>query len=221
MRKAVIKHSKVLSFIVVALALSPFIPSNAQAHPVSYQGAFAVMTWNQPFLSDYWITYSFRNDMAIAARAMRMNMDEGESVAYLPQFDYLLKRWNEHDSQGNVYVYAGFGGIRFDNRNGTAGLAGIEADWESRKYFVLGRFEAMHPTVGPNYHKAELRLGIAPYEAEFEEVASWFMVQAQYHPDLNTNYAITPLARFFYKNVLWETGVSLKGDWMLNLMFHF
>jgi hypothetical protein len=98
---------------------------------------------------------------------------------------------------------------------------GVEADAESRSLFILGKVESMLPARAPDFHHVELRVGAAPYEAEFEELASWLMIQAQYHPALGRDYAVTPLARFFYKNVLWETGVSLDGDWMLNFMFHF
>jgi hypothetical protein len=200
-----------------------FAAENVHAHPVAYQGAFALMTWNQPFLSDFWAAYSFRPDMAVAARVMRMNMDQGgESISYLGQFDYLVKRWNKDHFQANIYTYAGFGGVHFQNQNGVTGLVGIEADVESRRLFILGRYEGMASTLGaPFFHKGELRLGIAPYEAEIDELASWFMIQFQVHPSLSRPYAITPMVRFFYKSVLWETGISLQGDWMLNLMFHF
>lgn len=210
---------KSLVFILAGLGLSF---QTAFAHPVAYKGAFALMTWNQPFLSDYWAVYSFRPDMAIAGRAMRMTMDQGgDFVLYMPQFDVLVKRWNGDNHQANIYAYGGFGGAKFQEKNGTAGLVGVEADAESRKLFALAKYEEMRPSIGPNFHHAEVRLGIAPYEAEYSEVASWLMVEAQYHPTLIKKYAITPLARFFYKSVLWETGVSLQGDWMLNLMFHF
>lgn len=35
------------------------------------------------------------------------------------------------------------------------------------------------------------------------------------------NWKITPLLRFFYKNVLWEIGSSLKSDFYLTLMIHY
>jgi hypothetical protein len=206
--------------LILALAGVPF--QAAFAHPVAYQGAVGVMTWNQAFLSDYWVTYSFRSDMAVAARAMRMTMNTGgDLVVYMPQFDYLAKRWNERDYQANIYIYGGYGGVSYQGQNGTAGLGGIEADAESRKYFIMAKYEAMLPTLGQNFQHVEGRVGIAPYEAEYNEVASWLMVAAQYHPVLSRTYAITPLARFFYKSVLWEAGVSLQGDWMANFMFHF
>lgn len=208
-----------LSALLLIVQLAAIAP--ARAHPVSFQGATSVMTWNQPDLSDTWVTYSARPYLALAGRYMRMVMPEGESRVYLPQVDVLLKRWNAKEYQANIYAYGGFGGARFQSRDGTAAIAGFELDAESRKYFVMGKAEAMRGSIGPDFDQFQLRLGIAPYEAEFEELASWLMVQAQYNPALTTKYAITPLARFFYKSVLWETGVSLDGDWMLNVMFHF
>ncbi len=241
---------KAIIFIIVSNIL--FI-QNTNAHPVVYKGAYAFMSYNQPFLSDNWLNYSLRPDMAVVVRGMRMELSryngskgrnggDGSSASlnvYMPQFDYLVNRWYGEDYQANVYVWGGFGGATLHGksprsgshwhrntespkrRNGTAGLVGFEADAESRKYFGLVRYEIIPNSVHKTMHQVELRLGIAPYEAEYCEIASWFMISGRYNPDLKRNYSITPLARFFYKSVLWETGVSLKGDWMLNLMFHF
>jgi hypothetical protein len=140
---------------------------------------------------------------------------------YAPQFDYLVKRWNESDSQANIYAYGAFGAVNFQDQTGSSGLAGAEADAESRKYFASAKYEKMWANLGPDFFDVEARLGIAPYEAEFNEIASWFMIQYQWHPRLTRQYAITPLVRLFYKSVLFETGVSTDGDWMLNFMFHF
>jgi hypothetical protein len=195
--------------------------STSFAHPVAYKGATGVMTWNQPFMSDHWITYSFRPDMAIAGRFMRMEMNDGELRYSGLQLDYLVKRWNGDDHQANIYVYGGGGAVTFEKENGDAYFGGIEADAENRKYFSLIKAECMHPNVGDEFSHIEARLGIAPYEAEYNEVASWFMVQAQWHPTLRKEFVLTPLARIFYKSFLLESGVSLDGDWMMNFMFHF
>jgi hypothetical protein len=213
-----VTKKRAISTLACALGLTGGV---AYAHPVAYQGALGVMTWNQPFLSDYWLTYSFRPDAAIAGRYMRMNMKDGDFRLYMPQFDYLVKRWNEADHQTNIYAYGGFGGAHINAQSGVAGMIGVEADAESRKYFVMAKYEGMVPSVGSVFQHVEGRVGIAPYEAEYNEIASWLMLQVQYHPALVTEYAVTPLVRFFYKSVLWETGVSLNGDWMLNFMFHF
>ncbi|MBC7386165.1 MAG: hypothetical protein H7301_08415 [Cryobacterium sp.] len=206
---------------LLALMLFASVAGNAQAHPVSYQGATALMTWNQPFLADYWIAYSFRSDMAFAARSMRMDMPGGKLWVYMPQYDVLFKRWNNRDSQANIYGYAGFGGVQMNGQRGTAWLTGVEADAESRSLFVMAKAELMDPTIGPNFNHYEFRVGAAPYEAEFNEIASWLMIQIQYHPSLEKKTVVTPLARFFYRSVLFEIGVSTNGDSMTNFMFHF
>jgi len=208
---------------VLAISIYFFLllPKVTFAHPVSYKGAIGFMAWNQPFLSDYWLTYSFLPNAAVAARAMRMQMPQGEYLVYFPQLDFLLKRWNNSDSQANIYAYGGFGGAKFQNQNGHAGQLGIEADAESRRLFILGKWEVMWSNIVETFQHGEFRVGISPYDAEFNEIASWLILQVQYHPTLKPTYAVTPLYRMFYRNVLWEVGVGIKAEWMLNFMFHF
>lgn len=203
------------------LLLAFLLPIHAKAHPVSYKHAIGVMTWNQPFLSDYWLTYSFRPDMAIAGRYMRMDMPDGKFQLYMPQLDWLVKRWNGKEYQANVYAYGGYGGAKMGGRSGSAWLGGVEADAESTKHFIMAKVEYTNPTVGPNFWHYDFRVGIAPYEAEFNEIAAWLMVQYQRHPKLIKHDAVTPLARIFYKSFLFEAGVSLDGEIMTNFMFHF
>lgn len=202
-------------------ALTLFFSSHTFAHPVAYQGATGVMTWNQSFMSDEWLTYSFKPYAAAAGRFMRFDTTAGRVQFFAPQADLLLKRWNASDSQANIYAYGAFGAMNFEGSTAGAGLAGVEADAESRTLFALVKYEKMWSNLGPDFYDYQVRLGAAPYAAEFNEIASWFMIQYQYHPMLTRKYAVTPLARVFYKNFLVEVGSSFEGDWMTNFMFHF
>ena len=203
-------------FILILL-----VKSVASAHPVAYQDAIGVMTWNQPFMSDSWITYSFKPNFALAGRFMRMDMPEGRVNYAGAQLDYLVFRQNGNDHQANLYAYGGAGEVQFQKSRSTGYLVGFEADVESRKYFSLLKAETLRSPNAPDFNHIEGRLGIAPYEAEYSEIATWFMVQAQWHPNLEKKFVVTPLARLFYKSFLFETGVSLDGDFMTNFMFHF
>ena len=206
---------------VLAAGFVTMFSISALAHPVAYQGATGVMTWNQSFMSDSWVTYSFSPNFAAAARFMRMEMPEGRLRYAGAQLDSLLFRKNGDDSQTNLYAYAGAGNVQFQDSYSLGYIAGIEADSESRKYFGLIKVESMRSSLSPDFDHLESRLGIAPYEADYSEVATWFMVQAQWHPSLSKKFVVTPLARLFYKSFLIESGVSLDGDWMMNFMFHF
>lgn len=191
------------------------------AHPVSFKDATAVMTWNQSFMTDNWITYSFHPRMAVAARTMRLEMPEGRMDYYAPQFDFLVKRWNETNSQANIYIYGSYGVANFLNQTDRAFQLGMEVDAESRKHYISVQYDKMWTPIGPDMDIIKARVGIAPYEAEFNEVASWFMIQYQRHPLLLKENVVTPLVRIFYKSFLFEGGVSTDGDWMTNFMFHF
>jgi hypothetical protein len=192
----------------------------AQAHPVSYKGATSVMMWNQPGTNDLMTTYSLTNNFALAGRYIRMNTLDGEMYVYMPQLDFLVKRWNEQTRQSNIYVFGGYGGENFLNESGVAGIGGIEADTESRFNYLSARYETILPSLGQRIHQYQLRAGVAAYPSEFEELATWLIVAFQYQPQLSAGVTVTPLVRFFYKNVLWELGSSLKGEWMFNFMIH-
>lgn len=207
--------------VLLVLVVSTFsLASNA--HPVQFKDATSFMTWNQPFLNESWVTYSFTHRQAVAFRYMRVQTGHDEiQTFYMPQYDLLVKRWNGDDYQANIYAYGAVGVQNRSDKNGTAGMAGVEADWETRKYFLLAKTEYMVSDIDKGMEKYEFRVGIAPYESEYEEVGSWLMLQYQTHSWVQKKQVLTPLARFMYKTVLWELGSSFEGDYMLNLMFHF
>lgn len=179
------------------------------------------MIWNQPFLNDTLLTYSFARQAAIAARFQRMERPQGEMYAMLPQFDVLFHRWNMDDAQANIYGYAGFGASKFLQDMSWAGISGIEADAESRRWYISGKFQTLFFKGNDRVYQSQLRMGVAPYLAQFNELSSWLIVSIQHEPQLTRKWIITPMLRMFYKNVLWEMGSSFKGDWMLNTMVHF
>jgi len=196
--------------------------ASAWAHPVSYQGALSVMTWNQPYLTDYWSTYSFRPNAAVAARYMRMAMKDGsEMKVALPQADVLLYRKNSRTSQANLYAYGGFGGETMEGTGHGAGLLGAEADAESRRYYGAAGFQAVLPGLGPNVYSTTVKVGTAAYLAEFDELGTWLILAYQNNPQLRRRQDVTPLIRLMYRNVLAEAGSSFSGEWMLNFMVHF
>mgnify|MGYP001198543914 CR=1 FL=1 len=179
------------------------------------------MIWNQSFLNDTLITYSFARQAAIAGRFQRMQRPQGEMYTMMPQFDALFYRWNMDDAQANIYGYAGFGGSRFLQDTSWAAISGIEADAESRRLYVSGKFQTFFFKDNDRVYQSQFRIGAAPYLAQFNELSSWLILSVQHEPQLTREWIVTPMLRMFYKNVLWEIGSSFKGDWMINGMVHF
>lgn len=206
-------------FMVLCSLLSA---SAAIAHPVSYKGAFGVMSYNSAAMNEVLLTYSFSHRFALATTYLR----ESKSEFYIPRANFLVNRWNNEDSQGNFYLSAGSGIEKFNSTNYGVRLAEIVADWESRKYYTY--FEHLYMKRGNDQNPlwlqqddnhTKVRLGIAPFLADYEDLNVWFIAQLTKHND--EQIQTTQFLRFYMKNVLWEVGAGFDGSFAFNFMIHF
>lgn len=212
---------KFFSILSCLLGFSLF--NNLYAHPVSYAGSFAVMGQNSKEESELVLNYSFTSRFSTMAHYMRMDTKEGERNFYMAHANVLLKRWNELKSQGNLYFSLGHGVEDIETSYKNTSSLSLEADWESRKYYVSFKESAYlsHSDSSRNIYLTKLRAGIAPYLADFNELNSWFIVELSTSNKSREDFSITPLIRLFYKNVLLELGANHKGDAQFNYMVHF
>ncbi len=210
--------------LTISTILSLFVSiGTAYAHPVAYEGSYSLMAWNSKEMSDWMFTHSFTAKNSLSMRYQRIKTFEGERTFYFPHVNFLLKRWNELESQANVYLSVGHGGEKVNSSFKDTSFLAVEADWESRKYYVSAREEILlaHRNSSQNIYQSRLRAGFAPYLAGFEELNSWFILQFEKSNNSIDEFTVTPLIRLFYKNVLIETGVNQKGDSQFNFMVHF
>lgn len=206
--------------MIILLILAAFHSAEVFAHPVSYQGATSVMSYNKDQENELLVTYSFKSYFAAALEYYKV-----EKVTYtVPRLDFLLKRWNNEDSQGNIYLSGGYGTERsFDEQVGV-GFASAEADWESRKYYTSLQYNRFFRKDTANadrtdFEDTKLRAGVAPYLADFNEINTWLILEAEKMNDKSVQ--LTQYVRLFYKNVLIEVGAGFDGGWAFNYMVHF
>jgi hypothetical protein len=209
--------------VLVGLILSTTGLQKAHAHPVAFSGSYSIMTWNSADMSDWMFTHSFTSNYSLSARHLRLVTKDGERIFYIPQLNFLVKRWNELDSQANIYLSVGHGGEKISNSLKNTSALAIEIDWESRKYYTSFREDVLinHKNSGKNIYQTKLRAGFAPYLAEFNELNTWFILQADKGNKSTEEFGLTPFIRLFYHNVLTEFGVSSKGSAKFNFMVHF
>ncbi len=181
------------------------------------------MSYNTPGMNEILLTYSFSPSMALAATYLR----DSKSEFYVPRADFLLKRWNNEDSQGNIYFSGGAGWEKFNSRTSGVSLAEIVADWESRKYYVymdhiyLRRQNSENPDLAePDYNHTKARIGTAPFLADYQDLNVWLILQGEKHRQ-EPNIEMTQFVRFYMRNVLWEVGARFDGGWAFNYMVHF
>jgi hypothetical protein len=205
------------------IALLPLaLSSAAQGHPVAYKGAWSFMAFNQADMLVWQLLYSFERQFSLGVDFYRDTMEGPERYFLIPRLSWLVKRWNGTDSQANVYVYGGVGAARKGNATQLAAEGAIEADYETRQIYVSGKASVVGAETFKTLAVYQLRAGFAPYLGDFEGLNSWLILQAQYLPNApQDTLRIGPLLRLFYKNVLWETGVTTRGMWNFNFMVHF
>lgn len=183
------------------------------AHPTSYGGALSLMSMNTSHKRMNTIHYSPNHWSSIGVTSV----SNDRADIYYPRVGLLAKRWNGDDYQANIYLTGGYGKANFKDQrlNEDVYNAAIQADWEDREYFIEGKYNRLE---SDNYldDMYSLRVGYAPYIAEYDELNIWFMLQHMNHPrDVNKHMTI-PMVRMFYKNVLWELGASTDGAFMIN-----
>jgi hypothetical protein len=197
------------------LMVSPFL----YAHPVIYKNGIVISSSNMADFSNNNIVYSFTNRFAAGVEHWRFTKGQETDELGLVKLNSLLWRRNGEDFQANFYFHGGLGlaDRQIEKKQTTgAALVGGEADWETRVLFSSFKYyQFQHSAL------TQARLGFSPRTAPFEDLQTWFMVQAMMIRGIRDEVLVTPMLRFFYHNVLWELGSSTRGDWMLNLMVHY
>ena len=194
----------------------------AHAHPVVYKDAFGVMSYNSQEANELMLTYSFTPHVAAAMTYLR----EAKSEFYIPRANFLLQRWNNEGSQGNIYLSGGYGAEKYNSKNYDTALAELIADWESRQYLVAVEEQYFHRSNKDNpllskedFSKSKLRLGFAPFLADYNDLNVWYIAEFSSNNE-NPQIQTTQYFRFYMKNVLWEVGAGFDGSLAFNFMLH-
>ncbi len=161
---------------------------------------------------DIQLNYSLSNRDAIGMSSFYREGKKSTATYGIGQYNYLLKRWNELDSQANVNLSIGIGGRHDSLQNeAVAGYGALEADYETRRVYTQLAAETLQSQSGVYFSRYRGRAGLAPYRAAFDALQSWVVVQVDYMPEMEDSLRVTPMGRFFYNNVALEAGVSLQG----------
>lgn len=209
---------KVLGLIMALSTSSVF------GHPVIYKEGIVASSSNMESYSDNQLMYSWSNRWSSGLNHWRFTKEDKNTEFGFIKLNHLLYRHNGEDSQGNIYVHGGVGVADSEiekRQTNDAYMTGFEADWETRSLYTSLKYYYFTSPKVTDFSMAQARVGFSPYEAGFDKLQSWFMLQAMVMPEVEAEVIITPLLRFFYHNVLWEIGSSTRGEWMLNVMVHY
>lgn len=209
----------------LAMALPALLAAaSAQARPVTFPGGSMSMTEvdGSAVMSQVDHTLSRR----VALGVFALSEEGGDRRATGVIANLLVLRRNTADSQANVYLLGALGPSfvrRADDRGRdtvASAMAGVEADWETRRWFVGGsaRLSAVGGDVQGGWRT---RVGVAPYVANAGALHTWLMLQVGRAPISGRRTEVTPLVRLFKGPVLAEAGVSHRGRGFGTLWFYF
>lgn len=205
---------------MIATAAWLAVASTAQAHPVAYEGARQWISGvsGDAFNLEFYQSYTART--AWGFHSMAFDRAENDGFAAL-QHNWLLKRWNLSDAQANIYAGLGAGAAKREGASAElAGVGFFRADYETRRIYTALEAKGMaSEAFDRGVFSAEA--GFAPYLAEFDELNTWFIIQAKHVTGMDGDVDIIPKLRFFKNNIFVEIGATHRGKPVASVMIHF
>ena len=177
------------------------------------------MQMNDGFENSLMLSYSPTAKDAIGLRTDYMRNDD--VLLNTLTYNRLLKRWNQPESQGNLFLLTGLGAAEGNGNIDPAATLGIEADWETRRIYFSYENRLIGSSAIDDSFSQKFRTGFAPYVADYDAVHTWLMVQIDHRPSHDDEITVTPFIRLFNTEVLGELGISSKKDVMFNVTFQF
>ena len=188
--------------------------SSVSAHPVIFKNGKVFWITQNPSFNDIRLGVSKTNSWLIGGRLLE-DRKSNETFALINN-NYLAKRWNNRNSQANLYLLSSVG---LNTRNSKSmGTIGIHGDWEDRRFMVMQMIEHFS-------HNSALvsntRLAYSPYIVDYSKTSTWLIAhyRIEYNDD-QYSYMFFPVIRLFKKNYLFEIGYN-GDDSFLSFMTHF
>jgi len=210
--------------LVAALALSA--PVLACAKPIAFaEGTTVMLEYGAGTMWEAQIFYAPQYNYSVGGGHVEFDSDitpETVRVTYA-RLNYLVHRWNLESAQANVFVWGGAGGATGNTFSGTelAVNAGGQADYETRRVYASLKTDLQKANAF-SIRVDTLQLGIAPYEHDYHQIATWFVVQARnYTGGIHNGVELAALLRFFKGGAWIEAGVTNGGKLQAMAMFNF
>jgi hypothetical protein len=217
--------SRTGSFGLLALVIA-LCPLASGAKPIAFAHGTTVMAeYGAGTMEELQVFYAPKFSYSVGGGHLVLESAvDGQStdITYA-RLNYLAKRWNREASQANIFVWGGIGNARTSDVPGDALAwnAGIQLDYETRRIYASLKSD-LHESSAFSHRIDTLQLGLAPYEHDYDDVATWFVVQGRrYTGEVfdGTEWAL--LLRLFKGNRWLDVGATTDGKLQAMIMFNF
>ena len=198
----------------------------AAAKPIAFAHGTTVMgEYGAGTMDELQVFYAPRYFYSVGGGHLALQSDiDGRSrdITYA-RFNYLVKRWNREESQANVFAWGGARQcerVRIQRRQFTWN-AGLQMDYETRRVYASLKSD-LYESSAFSHRIDTLQLGIAPYEHEYDGVATWLLVQGRRYTGEISDGTETALLLRIFKGPVWvEAGATTDGKLQAMFMLNF
>jgi hypothetical protein len=201
-------------------------PASGFAKPIAFADGTTVMAeYGAGTMKEFQIFYAPQYNYSVGGGHLRLDADESpksRSITY-GRLNYLLHRWNLASAQANIFVWGGPGSATGNTFRGIefAGNAGAQADYETRRVYASLKTD-WHRASDFSHRIDTLQIGLAPYQHDYNGLATWFVVQARdYTGGVHRGPEWAALLRLFKGGAWVEGGATTQGKIQAMAMFNF
>ena len=196
----------------------------ATAKPIAFSHGTTVMAeYGAGTMKEAQVFYAPKYFLSLGPGYLELESDidhRRREITYA-RVNYLAKRWNMDAAQANAFVWGGVGQAYVSeiNDHEFTGNAGAQFDYETRRVYASLKTD-WYEASDFSHRIDTLQLGLAPYEHDYEKLATWVVVQArQYTGDIHEGTEWALMLRFFKKRVWLEAGATTDGAVRAHAMF--
>jgi hypothetical protein len=206
--------------------LAGFLPGFAAAKPIAFaHGTTVMVEYGAGTMEEAQAFHAPRYDLSAGVGYLALDSQGGElsrDILY-GRINYLFKRWNLENAQGNVFGWGGVGraGTGTDEEDLFTWNAGAQVDYETRRVYASLKTDFFETSVFS--HRIDtLQLGIAPYKHDYSSLATWIVVQGRrYTGGIRSGTEWALMLRLFKRGAWIEAGPTLDGKLQAMLMVNF
>jgi hypothetical protein len=212
--------------ILQASLLTAVVPVAASAKPIAFAGGTTLMAeYGAGSMEELQVFHAPKYFYSFGPGYISIKDEsrrQTHSILYA-RANFLAKRWNLENAQANIFVWGGAGSAHVSHRPGElfTWTTGGQVDYETRRVYSSLKSE-LYDSSAFSHRTDTLQLGVAPYEHDYDKVATWLVVQArQSAGDLSGNTEWALLVRLFTSRAWIEAGANTDGKLQAMLMYNF
>lgn len=201
----------------------------ASAKPIAFSDGWTFMHERDSERIETDLFYAPTHWFSFGPAVFIARADDGASrrEANLVHANFLVKRWNLSEAQGNIFASYGLGKTKTVFKSGrrvsldeTAHHAVIQGDFETRQFYSSLKLDA-HRSNSFLDRVDTAQIGASPYAHDYDDLAVWFVGQVKRYRGLNAKTEAGAFIRLFRKNIWVELGVTEGRKSQMMLMINY